>query len=80
MLAGELCEGEYEKRLRKIFGNVFLNILFMIMLSSGMSMVIRENYDSPQIYGPATLLFVLLLLTVYCMSKAEEGKKYKIID
>ena len=80
MLAGELCAGEYEKRLRKIFGNVFLNILFMIMLSSGMSMVIRENYDSPQIYGPATLLFVLLLLTVYCMSKAEEGKKYKIID
>ncbi|MCR5420066.1 MAG: acyltransferase, partial [Lachnospiraceae bacterium] len=80
MLVGELCTGKYEKRLRKIFGNVFLNVLFMIILSSGMSFVIKENYDIPGIYGPATLLFALFLLIVYCMSDSAEGNKHKAID
>ena len=45
-----------------------------------MSLVIRENYDSPQIYGPATLLFALFLLIVYCICVTEEGNKYTVID
>ncbi len=80
MLAGELCAGKYEKWLRKIFGNVFLDVLFMIILSSGMSFVIKEHYDIPGIYGPATLLFVLFLLIVYCVSDSAEGNKHKAID
>ncbi len=80
MLVGELCAGKYEKRLKGLFGNLFWDVVFMVILSSGMSFVIKEHYDIPRIYGPATLLFALFLLIVYCVSDSEEGKKHKAID
>ncbi len=80
LLAGELCSGRYERQLRRIFGNTFLNIFFLMLLSMAMSVTIEENYDLPKIYGPSTMLFALLLVIVYCMNKAAEGKKKVVIE
>lgn len=80
MLAGELCTGKYEKRLKKIFGNVFVDVVFMIILSVGIAVSIKVEYNSPEICGPTTLLIAVFLLIVYCMSDAESGRRYKVID
>lgn len=80
MLAGDLCAGKCEVRLRKIFKNRIINVLALIMLSAVMSYIMKDNYDSPIIYGPAALCFAIFVLIVYCMSGPEGEKKNVMID
>ena len=80
MFAGELCSGRYEKHLRKIFGNRIMDIVLLTGLSSAMSVIIEDHYDIPRIYGPATMLFAIFIIIVYCMRGTEKKKGTGIME
>ena len=80
MLAGELCSERYEKKLRKLFGSIYINILFIAALSFAMSRVMEDHYDIPRIYGPATLFAAVFVLVIYCMSTKTGEKKHETVD